>query len=363
MIPREFFIEDRLEKYRLEAECNLGESGFRNFTLGDICNSLEISFDELKSISLADSPNRGREDLREEISQLYENITSEEILITTGTSEALFLFFSLVLSPNDVVRYLSPAFQALYEIPLALGAKIEPVLVKGNEIIVDELFQSPAKLVIINHPHNPTGATLSEKEILKLKQILNSWDGYVLFDEHYRFLDYEQELGFSGAGLGKKVFATGSITKSFGVTGLRIGWLVGDKTILDKARSFKDYLTHTVNPISEFLALRLLQNKKKFLKPIRETLQKNLKVFLEIVPQLPSIQSFVPPKGGLVSFLKLRQGLFSREYADALYKNTGVFVLPGADFETEGYIRVGLGETHERFVNGFYKWLKWDSKT
>ncbi len=362
MTPREFFIEDRLEKYRLEAECNLGESGFRNFTLGYVCDFLGISFDDLKTISLADSPNQGREELRKEIAKLYEGITNEEVLVTTGTSEALFLFFSLILSPNDVVRYLSPAFQALYEIPLTLGAKLEPVLVKSNEILVDELFQNKAKLIIINHPHNPTGATLSEKEILKLKKILSSWDEYVLFDEHYRFLDYEKELGFSGAGLGKKIFATGSITKSFGVTGLRIGWLVGNKELLKKARSFKDYLTHTVNPISEFLALKLLQNREKFLKPIRENLQQNLKVFLDIIPKLSSIQNFTPPKGGLVSFLKLKEGFSSREYADELYKNTGVFVLPGADFESEGFIRVGLGETHERFRTGLLKWIEWDSK-
>ncbi|MCX8000548.1 MAG: pyridoxal phosphate-dependent aminotransferase, partial [Leptospiraceae bacterium] len=153
MIPREFFIEDRLEKYRLEAECNLGESGFRNFTLGYVCDFLGISFDDLKSISLADSPNKGREDLRKEIASLYEGITSEEVLVTTGTSEALFLFFSLVLSKDDVVRYLSPAFQALYEIPLTLSASLDAVPISGNEIFVEELFKSYAKLVIINHPH------------------------------------------------------------------------------------------------------------------------------------------------------------------------------------------------------------------
>ena len=103
MNPREFFIEDRLEKNRLIVSCNLGESGLRNFTVKEVMDNLDLPLTELSNISLADSPNQGRLDLRVEISKLYENISTDEVLITTGTSESLFLLFHLLIEKGDIV--------------------------------------------------------------------------------------------------------------------------------------------------------------------------------------------------------------------------------------------------------------------
>ncbi len=355
MIPREFLIEDRLEKYRLNVSCNLGESGLRNFTLGEILNQLEIPFDKITQISLADSPNNGREDLRTEIANLYENISPEQVLITTGTSEALFILFQLLLEKGDVVSLFTPAFQALYEIPIQLGSNIQEIEVNYS-LSVQKLFSGNTKLTIINHPHNPTGIGLGNSEIEILKNLISNFRGYTLFDEHYRFLDYKNELSFSGAGLNERVFATGSITKCFGVTGLRIGWLVGDVKTINKARSFKDYLTHTVNPISEFLALEILRNRKKIIDPIKKSILENIDFFSANTPYLPGIESFRKPDGGLVCFVKLLNGILSEHYADKLLESCDIFVLPAVNFEREGFIRIGFGETPERFKAGIERW-------
>ncbi len=355
MIPREFFIEDRLEKYRLTTSCNLGESGLRNFTVKELLDRLNLDIHCLNKISLADSPNNGREDLRYEIASLYENISPDQVLITTGTSEALYILFHLLIEKEDRVSLLIPAFQALYEIPLTLGAKIKEVEV-NESLPIHQLFDEKIKLAIVNHPLNPTGIGLRESEIKTLKDSLSKFSGYTLFDEHYRFLDYTNDLSFSGAGLNEKCFATGSITKCFGVTGLRIGWLVGDKRLLEKARSFKDYLTHTVNPISEFLALEILRSRKQFVKPIKDSILENINTFAIAAKNLPGIEKFRAPDGGLVSFAKLATGISSETYADLLLKQCDIFVLPGSNFEREGFIRIGFGETTERFRAGIERW-------
>ena len=355
MNPREFFIEDRLEKNRLIVSCNLGESGLRNFTVKEVMDNLDLPLTELSNISLADSPNQGRLDLRVEISKLYENISTDEVLITTGTSESLFLLFHSLIEKGDIVSLFTPAFQALYEIPSMLGAEVLQVEV-NDYFPIQDLFSIGTKLVILNHPHNPTGVGLSQIDIIRLKEIISSFKGYTLFDEHYRFLDYKNELSFSGAGLNGRVFATGSITKCFGVTGLRIGWIVGEKSMLQKMRSFKDYLTHTVNPISEFLALEILKQRKKLLKPIKDSILKNIKTLADNVSLLPGIESFRKPDGGLVANLILANGINSEKYADELLKQCDIFVLPASNFEREGFIRVGFGETNERFQAGIERW-------
>ena len=140
------------------------------------------------------------------------------------------------------------------------------------------------------------------------------------------------------------------------VTGLRIGWLVGDKRLLEKARSFKDYLTHTVNPISEFLALEILRSRKQFVKPIKDSILENINTFAIAAKNLPGIEKFRAPDGGIVSFAKLATGISSETYADLLLKQCDIFVLPGSNFEREGFIRIGFGETTERFRAGIERW-------
>ncbi|MGJ4788577.1 aminotransferase class I/II-fold pyridoxal phosphate-dependent enzyme [Leptospira koniambonensis] len=366
---REFFIEDRLEKFRTEAPCNLGESGIRNLDLGQLAEYLNLDLRELGKLSLADSPNSGRKDLREEISKLYTNVSPDQVLMTTGTGEALFIAFHLLLQKGDTTSLFWPAFQALYEVPRSLGANLQKVDLLprlesreegfGKENL-NKLFQNSPKLVIFNHPHNPTGIIAEEEDKKELQKLSGNFPNWILFDEHYRFLSEEGlDLGWSGIGISENSVSTGSITKCFGVMGLRIGWLIGPKDWIQKARSMKDYLTHTVSPISEFLTLKLLQNRKILQSKIRETLRGNMRTFAHATAstgKLPGIESFKEPRGGVVGFAKLQSGLESRKFADILYEKAGVFVLPSADFETEGYIRLGFGETEERFRLGLERW-------
>ncbi len=354
---REFFIENRLEKYRKLTSCNLGESGFKNFKLGDILNIIGLEAEDLKMISLEDSPNSGSEELRQEISTLYSNTDAESILITTGTSEALYIFFRSIIKKGDRVSFFFPAFQALYEIPQLCGAVLNPVNILDGKNF-QKIFEE-SDLVILNHPHNPTGISFDQKDWEEISYFSKKYNPVILFDEHYRFLDNKNEIGKSGY-LNNNTFATGSITKCFGTTGLRIGWIVGEKEMLSKMRSFKNYLTHTVNPISEFLTLKLLQKRDKILPSIKAVISENQSYFMENSNRISSIESIVLPAGGLVTFPKLIKGLSSEEYSDKLINECDIFVLPGTNFELEGHIRIGFGETNERFKNGIDRWIKWE---
>lgn len=356
MQPREFFIEDRLEKYRLKASCNLGESGIRNFQLGQILDQISIDWEDLRELNLDDSPNQGSMELRKEIAKLYSNgITEKNVLVTTGTSEALFIFFHLVLKPKDQVSILMPAFQALYEIPIMLGANIRKVETKFSDLINED-----NKLVIINHPHNPTGVALTQMDWELLERVIPNSKSIYLFDEHYRFLDLEGDNFRSGAGIHSNVVTTGSITKCFGVVGLKIGWLVANEEIISQARSFKDYTTHTVSPISEYITWKILQNRLTLIQPIKDRIKFNIQYLESRWQEILSIENFRKPDGGLVCFPKLKDGILSENYADQLYSATGVFVLPGINFEKEGYIRIGFGETQDRFKEGIEKWINWE---
>jgi aspartate/methionine/tyrosine aminotransferase len=355
--PREFFIEERLEAYRNHCKCNLGESGYHAFSTGEILDLAGVSFDELREIPLYDSPNSGREDLRAEIAKLYPGVSREEVLVCTGTSEALYLIFHLLLKENSQVALYFPAFQALYEVPKMLGAKILKIETKFPLRASD--FESvEADLYVLNHPHNPTGLEFEPLEQMKLIQLLKSKNKQVLFDEHYRFLDRKNSIGWTGVSPKDHFYGTGSFTKCFGATGLRIGWLIADKDIIRRARSFKDYLTHTVSPFSERIALGLLKNRNHFMPKIKNEIESNILYFESQLPNLIDIVSMDPVHGGLVGFVKLKEGVLSEVYADLILQQTGVFVLPGINFEMEGYLRIGFGESHEKFKWGIDQWAK-----
>lgn len=349
MEPREFFIEDWLETYKNKVSCNLGESGYKNFYLKDLVQNLKLNFSDLEKISLSDSPNHGSIELRKEISKLYNNVPIEDILITTGTSEALYLLFQILLNKKSRVSLFKPSFQALYEIPKMIGAKIRFVNAK-NKLDLKKIFSKEQDLYIINHPHNPTGLEIDFENLDYSKNIL--------FDEHYRFLDFKKELGATGYKNQKNIFATGSITKCFGVTGLRIGWLIADKEFVKRARSYKDYLTHTVNPISEFLALKILQNWKELILPIKNNILNNIDFFSKNYKKILHLKKFKKPSGGLVGWIELEKSISSEKYTKEILEKADVFLLPGASFEQEGFLRIGFGEENSRFEAGILRWIE-----
>lgn len=355
MEPREFFIEDRLEKFRLKAFCNLGESGLSHFLLEEVMEMGQISWKDLSEIPLNDSPNQGSFALREAIADLYPGVSPGQVLVTTGTGEALYLAFHVGLTPKARVALIWPAFQALYEIPKMLGAEIIKVP-HDRAFFASTWKEIDADLYIINHPHNPTGKTFSDPE---WEAVLTHWKEEkktVLFDEHYRFLPGSGSLGKTGVDPNHSFYGTGSFTKCFGVTGLRVGWLVAEERFLKKARSFKDYLTHTVSPISERIALGLLNSKESFLPKIQNKVRENIQMFDSLWRDLPHVKSFVSPAGGLVGWLELEPGISSEVYADKLFEKTGVFVLPGSNFEEEGYLRIGFGEREVKMKEGLFRW-------
>lgn len=355
MEPREFFIEDRLERFRLKAFCNLGESGLSHFLLEEVMGMGQITWNDLAQIPMNDSPNQGSLVLRQAIADLYPGVSPEQVLVTTGTGEALYLAFHVALPPKAKVALVWPAFQALYEIPKMLGAEI--IRVPHEKAFLASTWKDmDADLYIINHPHNPTGKTFVDSEWDALFTQFREQRKTVLFDEHYRFLPSTGSLGRTGVDPKHSFYGTGSFTKCFGVTGLRVGWLVAEESFIKRARSFKDYLTHTVSPISERIALALLNSKESFLPQIQNRVRENIRLFDSLWKELPHTKFFTAPEGGLVGWLELENGISSELYADRLFEKTGVFVLPGINFEEEGYLRIGFGEREDKMKEGLSRW-------
>lgn len=363
----EFLMEDWLERHRFTATFNAGESGHRPQTLQSLLSGLQPDFhfnlhDALKETLLCDAPNMGNDELRAEVARLHCGAGPENVLITTGTSEALILLLRQ-LKPKRVAL-ITPAFQLLVEIPRSLGASVIYLPIDWDpqsghphaplEKWIKILIREQPDVFIFNHPHNPSGLTFSDDEQDALLAACDSVGCVVIGDEHYRFLTQEQTVADPSAPMGPTIwtrgrgrFVTGSFIKCAGTAGLRIGWCVGDAKTLEAMQSEKNYLTHTVNPLSQQLAVWFLQSFSRgqsFFKPLYDEWQTHRLVLNDWLA-VSSNWMGIAPSGGLVSCLFPKTRHTSSEIFENL-RLKGVFLLPLSSF-------VETDMTDESFSHGF----------
>lgn len=330
---------------------NLGESGVEDKTLGEILSLTNTSTEELLKCSFQNNDTYGSLNLRKIIASFYKNVSPENILVTTGSSEAIFIYFQHRFEPGANVITLFPAFQSLYEVPRYIGYEVRTLDLKPEEKFrlnikrLESLIDSKTKVLILNNPHNPTGMMLTDQEIEELGNLKQKYDFEILADEHYRFIPYGPEklippLYDRIPG----VVAVGSMIKCFACVGLRVGWIVGPKKLIDDCRDFKDYTTHTICSVTDFLSQRLLLNWENIVDVHRKWISENIHVFSAFIEKYSNIIDWVKPEGGIVAFPFLKDSSISSwEFAKKLVEKAEVSVLPGEAFEKPGYFRVGFG--------------------
>lgn len=355
---KRYYMEDWLNDSR-DIEINLTSSGCQDFNLKEFLSLCRVPIDSMRNLFLGDNDPRGSPELRKEICRSYDSISEEEVLVSNGTSESLFTFFNEVLEPGDEVIVPFPAFQALYQVPISIGCKMRYIqLVDDAEWRLDikkleNIVTDRTRLIVINNPHNPIGWTLSDEELKEIGGISARNGCYLLFDEHYRYLPLKKgtEMISSGYDMCRKInpktYATGSMIKCFGIVGIRIGWLLGDKAMLKRCQDYKDYLTHTIPHMTDFIALTALRNKEVLMCHMKEKILKNLGVLESFMARNISHLEHKTPTGGVVCFPRLRK-IDAKKFCSDM-QGLGVSVLPGSGFEMQDHIRINYGIDEEKF--------------
>lgn len=346
-----WLIENQNVKY------NLGESGVEDKTLGEILNLTNTSMEELAQCSFKNNDTYGSIELRKVISSCYNDVKPENILVTTGSSEAIFMYFQLRYEPGANVIVPFPAFQTLYEVPRYIGYDVRFLKLDAEDEFrmdiekLEKLIDNKTKVIVLNNPHNPTGMKLTEEEILRISNLAEKYGIEILADEHYRFIPYSNEkLIPSIYDNCKNVVAVGSMIKCFACVGLRVGWIIGSEEFIKDCRDFKDYTTHTISSMNDLLAQRILLNGKEMLIEHKIWILENVKEFRRLINSHKDFIGWVEPEGGIVAFPFLKDKSISTEaFAKKLVEKTEVSVLPGEAFEKPGYFRIGFGVKPELF--------------
>jgi aspartate/methionine/tyrosine aminotransferase len=325
-------------------KCNLAESSMRDRTLADL--GLEL---DLNKLVLQYGDHRGHPGLRELLAA-EAGSTPEQVLLTPGAAGALFIAATSLLTPRDHLVVLRPNYATNIETPRAIGCELSFVDLQfenGFQYSADDIaavMKTNTKLVSITTPHNPTGTMLSEEELKRIINLVEEHGCYLLVDETYRSLSLE--LPPVATTLSKRVISVGSLSKTYGLPGLRLGWLIArDNTLAETLLAAKEQIVITGPVIEEEVAYQVYQQREVLLARIRQEMQAGLHVAREWITDEPLLE-WVEPAGGVVCFPRIKQGsgVDANKFHQLLNTEFATFVGPGHWFEQDKrYMRLGYG--------------------
>jgi len=353
-----FDLERIQSIYENSVEINLTESGIEPLSLKELMNSEEI--EELLNFSLGYGYTQGSPLLRSRISDLYEGCDKNNVLVTSGSSEAIFLSAVLTVSEGDKVVMMTPNYLSFNGIAEALGAEVNYVpLIKKEKWkwdleTLDAMVGNKTKVISICNPNNPTGSVLSTNQMEKIIEIAQKVGAYLLVDEVYIGAELGLNETKSFIGLYEKTIITSGLSKSYSNPGLRIGWIVSDKGFAEEAWALKDYTTIASSSLSQHIAAKVLEPETilKLRSRTKTLLNKNLETFCDWILPYSNHLSFLKPEAGGFIFVEYDMNVNSTDLIHDLRTKEGVFIVPGDSFGMDKFFRIGLGHEPIGFKKG-----------
>jgi aspartate/methionine/tyrosine aminotransferase len=360
-----FALERWMTTYETKVKYDIAESGILPLTVNDLLalappDERSAILDQLLNLPLGYSEARGSLELRQLLADTYQDCEPDNILVTTGAIEANFLLFNVLLQAGDHVIAPYPAYQQIYSVPRAIGCDVSLWKVgpeNGFRYDLDKLEQlitPKTRLIIVNTPHNPTGAMLSADDLRRVYGLAESVGAMVMSDEAYRWLTIPggDSLAPPMFNLGPSGISVGTISKPFGLPGLRTGWIAGPKDLAARCWAMRDYISLSPGKLNDSLAIMAIKNRDKIIERNSQIIASNLGAASAWIGRHADILSWQPPKAGLLALLHYRLPISSMELANKLAEDYGVMLAPGSVFGYEHHLRLGIGQQPSIFEAG-----------
>lgn len=342
-----FEMERWQSRFENTVRCNLSDSGVLPFRFDEFCEFADVDpGDVVFGYGLTD----GTTDLRELIAGQYPGATASDVLITTGSIEANFLSMWRLVEPGDHVVIVQPTYGQTRGLAEGLGASVTPLWLEealgwqpapgaAREAITDG-----TRVVVVTNPNNPTGAVLNESSIAEIVDAASAAGAWILSDEVYRGAELSGTTTPSLWGSTDRVIVTSSLSKAYGLPGLRLGWLVAPADTREEIWSRKDYTSISPAVLSDRLARAALEPgvQPRVLERCRDILTHNLGLVEDWAATVPALR-YRRPDAGAICLFAYDAPIPSIELAERLRVEHSVLIVPGLHFELEGTFRIGFG--------------------
>ncbi|TME26762.1 MAG: aminotransferase class I/II-fold pyridoxal phosphate-dependent enzyme [Chloroflexi bacterium] len=342
--PR-FEMERMQSAWEHKVRYDLSESGVEALTLEEVTRDAK----ELMRTALGYAEGVGREPTRALVASFHAGSAPDDVVITTGTSEANFLVLMTLIQPGDEVIVVMPNYMQVHGVAQGLGARVREVWLReerGWSIDLDALataVNAKTRVICVCTPNNPTGQILSAGEIGAIVRIADARGAWVIADEVYRGSERSGEESPSFSGRGERVIVTGGLSKVYGLPGLRIGWIVAPRERVEAAMEMKDYTTIAPATISEALAQIALERRKQLIERARFLLSERWPLLEEWASRRSRELHWTAPAAGAICFFSYQYPIESMAFVDRLIRDYSTMIVPGIQFRAERHLRIGFG--------------------
>lgn len=323
---------------------NLSESSVADRRLGD----LNVN---LNDVLLCYGDHKGSIDLRDTVAGLGTDLGAEDVLITAGASAALFIVATSLLDADQHLVVVRPNYATNIETPRAIGCDISFIdldFEAGFRLDLDKIdaaIRPNTRYVSVTYPHNPSGVMISEAELRALVALVERKGCLLLFDETYREMTFGPVLPVA-ASLSPRVISVSSLSKTYGIPGIRIGWLIcKDPVLMQTFLAAKEQIGISGSMIDEYVGYVALTQRQDWLGPNNRLIRQGFEIVRDWIAR-DEFMEWVEPEGGCVCLPRIRPDvkIDLPAFYQRLYSVHGTYVGAGHWFEMpDNYFRIGFG--------------------
>ena len=355
---RPFQTERFFAAHEFSAPCNLCASDCESLSVGELLGAAGVPWEVIGQLRLGYTETQGSPALRKRIAESYAQAAPDQIVGLGAPEEGIFLTMHALLEPGDEVVVLVPCYDSLANLAEHLGCKV----LRWPLLEADEPPRGPAgwrldlealgrlvtprtKLLIVNFPHNPTGFLPTGEEWRAVVETAARAGAWLFSDEMYRGLEHESSARLAaGCDLYERAISLCGLSKTYGLPGLRAGWLaLRDAGLRDRILGWKDYTTICASAPSEALAGIALRSGEQIIARNRSILLSNLRLADGFFARRRALFRWNRPRAGSVALVGLRDRS-ARDFCARLVSEAGVLLLPGGCLGSDDrHLRFGFG--------------------
>ncbi|MCP4453223.1 MAG: aminotransferase class I/II-fold pyridoxal phosphate-dependent enzyme [Planctomycetes bacterium] len=356
-----FVMERMMSQFEQNVAYNLSESGVHPLQLKELLAHQPERIDQFMATELNYPHVNGIPELRTNIAQLYTNAAPDNVLVTVGAIEANYIAIRTLLCAGDEIVVMLPNYMQIWGIAKNHDLKVKTFHLREEDGWAPDLAELESvvtpntKLIAICNPNNPTGRFLTESEMDRIVACAERTGAWILADEVYRGASRvfdEENPSFYGRY--DRVLAIGSMSKAYGLPGLRLGWIAGPADTLDDMWARHEYITISATMLSNQLATIALSPDVRplLLKRTRGYIRDGYPILQAWMDSHKNLFSLSPPDATATAFVRYHLDVNSTELTERLCREKSVLIVPGDHFGLDHFVRISFGLPKDYLVAG-----------
>jgi aspartate/methionine/tyrosine aminotransferase len=349
-----FEIERFYEQWEFRAELMLSSSDCESRPVRELLSLEPDSLERLLELRLGYTEVPGSPELRAAIAGCYETIEPGDVLALAAAEEGIFTLYHALLAPGDHVVVETPCYGSALEVARSTGAHVEEWHRNDGDgwaydvAALERLMRADTRMLYINSPHNPTGTQMSAEVFARVVDLARERDVVLFSDEAYRGLEHDPVDRLPAAcDAYERAISLGTVSKSYGLPGLRTGWLASrERALLERIKELKLYTTICSSAPSELLAAIALRHGDEFVGRSRHLILANLPMLDAFLARRADLLEWVPPVAAPIGFARVHGVHDVTQWCEKIAGDCGVLLLPGAVYGEARHLRLGFGRAN-----------------